>query len=391
MKSHLSSIEVHKPAIKKIGQPWQRRLYEYTGYTVADSVGRLLKIQGFDDYNRLIDINGLFSSMPTYDPVDRTGSIQNPMVFAIPRPWKKPTRTLSLETALEMRVQELCSRGQPINIFWSGGVDSTTIVTAFLVFAPEHQTRILYSPWSVYEHPEFFQLLQSRGADLIDLSGEAYFSIDLDGIYVTGNCGDELHASVDETFFYKHGFDRLHSPWQDFFKQHMADDGFMDFCQDFFSRSGRPIDTVLEARWWFYTNTKIHGMFNACEFTLLSIESQQFDPSRLVGFFDCEAYESFVFFNLDRLLPSDDYASWRQFLKDFCFAYDGFDHWRQHKSKLNSRHIGIFNEKKIILNDVRHLLMLEDGSRVATPNLPLFSRQEWEEIAPNYTYLFNPP
>jgi len=379
--------------VKNINSTFSKKLLEFNNFDVVETVGKLHKVKGFDNYNQLLSINHIFSSSPAFDPVDRTNRALGPVVFSPERPWVVPHCELDLDSALEKRVQNICHLQQRINIFWSGGIDSTAIVVAFLRYAPDlKQCRILYSPWSVYEHPDFFDLLKTlRAVELVDVSGDFYLSFDLDGVFVSGNSGDEIHASLDESFFIKYGYDFLSTPWKDFFYRERPCQEFIDFCEQHFSAAGREITTVLDARWWFYTSNKITAILNNNDLVFLSSGPKQFDPARLIGFFDCEYYEQFVYFNTHKILPENNYASWKQCLKDFCCEFDGFDDWRRNKTKFHSTQLHIYSRKKQILNDSRHLMLLDNGQTVNTPGLPLFSAREWDETKQNYQHVFRKP
>lgn len=376
--------------VRRVNPLYQKRLLQYAGFEIQETVGELFKVRGFDQYNHLIDINRVFSTNPKYEPVDRLALALGPIHYQPGRSWTPPPTELSLDQALQSRVHELCARQQMVNLFWSGGIDSTTIMVAFIKHAPSlAQCRVIYSPWSCYEHPDFFKILQNLpGLQMLDISGERYLNLDLDGIFVTGNTGDEMHASLDHSFFTVHGAAGLRSSWRDLFHNSIPDAGFMDFCEDFFARAGRPIRSVLEARWWFYACAKLTSILNEFELNLLCSEPGAFDPDRLVGFFDCDAYEGFIYFNVDRILESDNYSGWRQFLKDYCYQFDGLDDWRVNKSKFHSSQMRYYTMKKIILNDRRNLMILQNGQVVATPNLPFFSQTEWMDIEPRYRHVF---
>ena len=381
---------MHKSLVRRVDPHHQKRLLRYAGFEIQETVGSLLKVRGFDRYNHLIDINRVFSTHPKYEPVDRMGLALGPIRYQPDRPWTPPATELSLDQALRSRVNELCSLQQMVNLFWSGGIDSTTILVAFIKHAPNlAQCRVIYSPWSCYEHPDFFKILQKiPDIQLLDMSGERYLELDLDGVFVTGNTGDEMHASLDHSFFTVHGADGLRSSWRDLFYSIIPNDEFMYFCEDFFARAGRPIQSILEARWWFYACAKLTSILNEFELNLLCAERQAFDPQRLIGFFNCECYERFIFFNIDRILETDSYSSWRQFLKDYCYQFDGLDDWRVNKSKFHSSQMRYYTMKKMILNDQRNLMILQDGEVVTTPNLPFFSQNEWMEIEPRYRHVF---
>lgn len=389
----MSLTEVDKPLVKSINATYSKKLLEFNQYNIIDTVGTLHKVSGFDNYNQLLTINSIFSNSPRYEPVDRTQQALGPIKYSSERPWKIPVKEISLESALEQRVKDLCGQGHKINILWSGGVDSTAIVVAFLQYAPDiTQCRVVYSPWSTYEHPDFFKLLKANTKlELVDTSGEFYLSCLLDGIFVSGNSSDEIHASIDQSFIDHYGYDFLFTPWKDFFYSKTSDEKFVEFCEQHFGAAGKDINTVLDARWWFYTSSKLTSILNICNLAFFTSGPELFDPSRLVGFFDCDVYEQFIYFNTDRIMYSNNYATWRQFLKDFCFCYDGLEEWRVNKSKFGSNQIQIYTYKKQILNNNRNLMLLDNGERVATDNLPFFSAEEWEPLKQKYQYVFRPP
>jgi hypothetical protein len=63
--------------------------------------------------------------------------------------------------------------------------------------------------------------------------------------------------------------------------------------------------------------------------------------------------------------------------------------WLTHK-KLTSTQIFEYSFKKIALLDRRWLMFLNDGTRIATPNLPFFSAREFNNCYGNsLSELFN--
>lgn len=341
-------------------------------------VGELFQLESHADHSLLIDINSVFSSAPKFEPVDRTLQIKSPFRTYIPRPWQIPQQQWSLPQAMEQRVTNLCNLGKKVNVFWSGGIDSTTIVTAFLQHMPDlSQLRILYSPYSCYEHPGYLDFLKKfLQIELVDISGERYLTDEFDGIFVTGDGGDELNASLDESFFQEYGYDSLTKSWQDFFYAKTADSTLIERCQQHFLAAGRPIETVLEARWWFYATCKQRSILNSRIPWFFNYK--KFDVADLVGFFDCAEYENYIYWNVHHIVNSTGYHTWKQPLKDYCFAFDNMQEWYNTKAKVHSMQMGKYLNKKLALNDHRWIAVLTDGSRVATPSLPMLSRKELE-------------
>lgn len=390
----MDDINNKKPAVQSFHIPYLKKLLEYKKYQLTD-VGNLFKIDGFTDYNYILDINSVFSSNPNHLPIDRTNTTTNPIKWANIRNWSVPDCANSLESALEQIVKRLSNIGKKINVFWSGGIDSTTIVTAFLQnLSDRSQLRIVYSPWSCYEHPEYLNFLKKfPEVEVIDQSGELYLDLLLDGIYVSGNTGDEIHASIDQSFYLKYGHAQLHEPWRDFFYKINSDDLFIEFCETHFKLAGFDINSVLEARWWFYTSCKIDSILrNETIPLLLSNKTQKVSVDDVYGFFNCREYEQYIYWNIPSIIDDDGYKTWKMSLKQYCFNFDKIESWYREKEKFNSGQISAYTHKKIILNDQRHIAILSNGQRIATSNLPFFSQLEFENKYSNtLDYIFNDP
>lgn len=355
------------------------------------AVNGLYKFENFNSHNNMIAINEVFSKFPNFQPIDRTRLVKSPINYNISRPWVIPTQQLTLDQALKERVSKLSNIQQPINLFWSGGIDSTTLVTAFLKHAPDKkQLRILYSPFSTYEHPDYLEFLKKfPDIELVDTSGTVYLNSQFDGIFVTGDGGDELMGSLDDSFFTAYGYEALFKSWQDFFYKSNPNLDFIEFCENHFAQSGRCIDTVLEARWWFYATCKNSSILRELKMPYF-LDYDNFNLEILHGFFDCDEFEKYIYWNLDKIITSSKYSSWKQILKDYCCEFDGFKDWAINKEKINSRQIGLYTEKKLILNNLRWIMILANGTRITTTNLPLLSENEYRKsYGHQLDYLFN--
>jgi hypothetical protein len=360
--------------------------------TAFEKVGELFRLRDYGSHSLLVDINAIFSQHPNFEPADRTGHTKSPYRQHIARPWKIPTQNWTLDEALAHRVHNLTALDRKINVFWSGGIDSTTAVTAFLKHAPDlSQLRILYSPFSTYEHPDYLDWIKGFGKiELADVSGENYLDDQYDGIFITGDAGDELNASLDESFFETYGYDALLSGWKDFFHQHNQSPDFVERCQLFFSVAGRPIETVLEARWWFYTSCKQRSILNLKLPWFFNRENFLFTD--LIGFFDCEEYENYIFWNIQNIVDIRGYQTWKQPLKNYCFEFDGLQNWYKNKIKTHSIQMSTYIAKKIALNDHQWIAILDDGTRISTPSLPVLTQKEFFNKHPDLLdWIINAP
>jgi len=353
----------------------------------CQTFGSLFEIQGFAKYNQLLSVNGVFSSRPNYWPIDRTETINSPLRLALYRTWQQPAQASTLDDSLYHRVTELCTGNEVCNILWSGGIDSTTVLTAFLRFAPDlKQVRVLYSPWSEYEHPGYVSWIKTKypTLDIVDISGDVYIHEKFDGLLITGDGGDESMASLDESFYSRTGFETLNKPWKDYFFQLLGPKGsdLIDFYDRFCMLSGRPIDSLLEARWWYYQAVKADSILRETKIQLLTSDSNKIHHQRLVGFFDCDQFLAFIYFNLDKIITDEGYENWKKCLKRFCFEHDGFNDWYHKKIKYNSLQLAKYFRKKIVLSDKRWIAVLANGDKITTPNLPFLNQIDLDEYCP---------
>lgn len=373
-----------KPLLTLTNAGFFKKLIKFHGLNIInDGPGeQQFYIEHFQDHNYLIDMNRFFSAGAGGDLMDRSGTLVLPFNYRQPKPWTVPdfNNIGRLDDILYQRVQHLVqlAQGQRINLFWSGGIDSTLVVTAFLKYAADlKQLRVVYSPMSMKENPHFFLMMTAnQELELHDYSGENYLQ-DLDGMSVTGDVSDEITASLDESFYEKFG-DALSYPWDSVFEHHGLSSELIDFARQWFATSGMEIKTLLQARWWFYICTKYH-----------LYDAKANIASTSVSFFDMTELEHFVAANLDKLV-GDGYNTYKQFFKDFIFEYDKNKNYNKAKTKTNSFQVTHYRKKRLYLQDNRYIAILSDGSRIATPNLPLLSEQEYRaKYGNSLDYLFN--
>jgi hypothetical protein len=302
----------------------------------------------------------------------------------VERPWTTPVAPLEFDDCFKYRVEELVATNKKINILWSGGIDSTAAVVGFLKHCQNlDQIRIFYSTFSVKENPYFYLLLNEYPIEMVEFSGDVYLTQTFDGIFIDGNPADDLFASLDKSFFENVGLDTLNLPWKDYFFKTTKDTEFVNYCEKFFNLTDN-INTLLDARWWFYTTCKIH------KWTARSSNILQETQPLPLGFFDSYQFEHYMFNNLDKIINTLNYVSYKQLLKDYIFEFDKNKHYHKNKEKVNSYQMQYYWMKKIHLQDIRYIMLLSDGTRIRTENLPFLSEKEYRTTFGNsLDYLFN--
>lgn len=374
-----------KPLLKITEPFYFKKIIKYHGYTIFNDENKSdqqFYIDPFVEYNFLLDINQIFSNSPKGDIVDRTSSVATPFKFSNPIPWKSITfdKILDLETCYYNRVNFYNEKNQKLNLFWSGGIDSTAMIVAFLKYSKSYSNlKIYYTVPSIKENPSFYLFLKKiQNLEMIDYAGDEYF-LSLDGITISGNNSDDITASLDESFFAKHNYVGLHSKWQDLFYNFLPNPDFIDFCSQWFKLSGLDIKTVLEARWYFYACVKYYHCTN-----LASITGEKFE-----SFYATREFELYWGQNIHSLIKKDGYHTYKQNIKDFIFSYHKDFIFKTEKTKTNSSHILLFRMKKNILLDKRFIAILEDGTRITTDNMPFLNEKEYRnKYGDSLNYLF---
>ena len=371
------------PKIYRTNQIFFEKILDYYNISYKKNIGQYT-LPGFDQYNHLVRINQIFSTAPSGDIVDRCQLTPMPYQMTVVRPWEIPTVSMSLEQAFQTRIQTLENHSDKINILWSGGIDSTAILVAMLQHGDLTRYRILYTKKSIVEHASFYlKLIATPNLEIIDFSGEIYLNQQLDGIFVTGAGGDGIMASLDESFFNVQRLHGLKQPWQDLFWEKEPNIEFLNFCTEFASRAGRPIVTVLDFRWWFYTCCKLQ------KFPAVASDIVNDDQPLALGFYDSKEFEDHMYFNLDTLITKDQYSSYKQTLKDYIFAYDRDVNYYRYKAKENSWQITHYQRKKLALKSTNYIMMLDNGQRIRTPNLPFVSEKDYRNTySTELDYLF---
>lgn len=377
-----------KPELLAVNTQYFNKLLTWKNINFS-MVGDLYKVNGFDDYNKLVDINGVFSTFPFGEIVDRANKYKLPFKYKVLRKYVTPASCLTLDNLIEKRVKEIVDLGYTINVCWSGGIDSTTALVGFLKHAPHQQLRIIYTPYSVYENRDFHELLSKNFShiEMLDISGDIYIQQKFDGVFVNGHGGDEHVGSLDESFYELLG-PKVLDNWKDYFLSKNAD---VEFAENLFSESGKEIKSLLEARWYFYSRFKSQVFPISDNFFLSNQKDNRIENT--IGFFDCFDFEAFMYYHPELLLEeAHEYKTHKRFLKKYIFDFDKNLNYYLNKEKTNSIQFVIYTKKKMIMLDYRWIALLSDSTRVSTPNLPFFSKLEYDRLyGDSLDYIFNEP
>ena len=214
--------------------------------------------------DRLLD-NYDYFNLNTHNMVyDRTGILPHFLNITPdlhPMPGNEPGYNKDFFSITEDRAKELLSLGKPINVMWSGGIDSTYILFVLKYFANDpDQIRVYGTYNSIIESGDLFdRRIKTEFKHHIKVTASNEFNCqELDGIYVSGMCGNQLFGPTDnffangDTAMFHHTLGTPETIYESY-KQHI-DPALLEFLQPVIDASPRKIETVADLRWYCIFN-----------------------------------------------------------------------------------------------------------------------------------------
>ena len=102
---------------------------------------------------------------------------------------------LDLITLMDSKTKKLCSLNRPIDILWSGGIDSTATLLMMRNHAEKDQLNIIMSEGSIEEHPTLYKSLVRYMSHKINRNKNFRSEIEKDKITVNSNTADNNYGS----------------------------------------------------------------------------------------------------------------------------------------------------------------------------------------------------
>jgi hypothetical protein len=367
---------------------FQKTLLDWQQFETT-SVSNTLKVNGFDAYNYLVDLNLLVDPNWITCPLnDRSQFITSPFKVDIARPWRPPVAEITLSQFFKNRVLNYCNHNVKLNLCWSGGIDSTAIVVAFLKHAPDlEQLRIVYSNTSIHEHADFLTFLNKNYPQIekinIDIRSTA-LPIQLDGIAITGDPCDELTGCLDPDSAYRYDVNVLQQSWKTVVYDKTKDSMFVEFLENWFALAQKPIETIADARWWMFMQTHVQGgVFQ----NLIHLKNMFPETIADIGFYDCYDFEDYIYYHTHALSNFDHY---KDFLKSYIFEFDQDRTYLDTARKVRSKYLTRTNIKSGLINDSDWLFILDNNTTLKTKNLPLLSVKELDNtFGSSINHFFN--
>jgi hypothetical protein len=243
---------------------------------------------------------------------------------------------------------------QSINIYWSGGIDSSLALVSLLMTCPEKKLiHVHCNINSIYENPHLYKkLLSLKNVVLKNSSLES----DSQEIFVTGDLGDQIFGSelifkISEKF----GFDSVFKPYSEvifnLFNYRIGGPlgkSLYDFYRPITEKAPFKISTAFDFIWWWNFSHKWQGVKYRKKCFLP-------DSIQIVHFFDSKDFQLWSLFNHDKKIYKD-IESYKYEAKKIIYAFDKGEGYLKYKKKLGSpfsgtiHFYGEYTDKTKILN-----------------------------------------
>jgi hypothetical protein len=272
-----------------------------------------------DDFENLFEKYKKFAVERIFPFIDRTGQIPNYLNTKIytPMPEYDNSFNSTFEELCELRIRELLDKGKKLNLFWSGGLDSTTLLSLF--FEHRDKIRIHLNYNSILEGGYIYDTFIKNNFEHTVGTTTALNQWYEDELYITGDPGNHLHTipSINsyENFipginlFDKENVHHLHLPYERYVPQDK-----IEFYEPALKKAPRPIET-LEDFIWFNT---FNFRFDESRFAMViklsnrwnRHDSKMFDS--IIGFFYTDYFQQWSINNKE---PQYDLYNFKKTIK----------------------------------------------------------------------------
>jgi len=255
----------------------------------------------------------------------------------------KADNKLSLSEICDAKAREIISLGVPITVSWSGGVDSTAVVSALLKNGIDKSLlTVLHAPSSRVEYPWMYKHLRDIGIRLIetDAVSEAYDHV-TDGVIVSGWCADQLFGSN----IHLRNLDLYNLPWLDGVRQAMLDRNIhlseksFDVIEEVWSAYadyvGVKVEEFCEFAWLYNFGVKWSYVSQDSKLAATKQETRE----RVINFFEDIRFQRWSVAHFDELREANVNRITKYYkrpLKQYIYEYTNDPDYLLRKGKVNS-------------------------------------------------------
>jgi hypothetical protein len=276
----------------------------------------------------------------------------------------------------DLRAQEIKktmqARNQPLAIFWSGGIDSTVVLSSVIKnfdSADLKNVIVIANNRSYFENPVFYHSVieryQLKTVNFNNFSNEAIQSLFDKHLVTDGEPADKLWM-VNLAIQYEsaYGAGSLTTPLTQVKHQ------FIEFLTDYMSinqateyydavlqnikESGIEIVTVGDLFWWINFNFHWveHLLIWYNQFQIKNIDSYKKYKQNYMPWYNSQEYQLWSLSDRPKLIPADSLNLYKMPAKQYIYDLDQNSYYLNYKSKLGSpKNLKKTNDDLVILAD----------------------------------------
>lgn len=249
------------------------------------------------------------------------------------------------------RAGELLKRGRPLFVYWSGGIDSTTVLASlFHHDFPDDQLNIVMNESSKREHYRFYKrFIEGKYSELNTVGAASILNALPEGEIITGELNDQLFGSdVMHAIYLRCGFDiLLKKPTREGFAWAMGMGHSMnvssalsvyDAIMESAAAINRPLHNLFDVFWfanfcfkWQNVNFRMFA-YDRPE-AVKNLRPQDF--KRVHHFFGTDEFQTWSWSGHEKK-HDGDWRSYKITAKRFLFRFDGDQNYLDHGVKLIS-------------------------------------------------------
>lgn len=276
---------------------------------------------------------------------DRTGLFQQPIKLDLYDRCQLPkikTTDLTYDECLDRRAKELfdlsTTLNKPLGIMWSGGIDSTAILVAFLRNFPleelKDRIKIITSTEATLENPEFYIKYVVPNFEFIN-SEHTPWLFDGSVILVTGEFNDQLFGSdIIKVFLTSTGSAEVNSPLNrdqifNYINTGIEDERVSNILIDAVLNSsesyGVPLEKNNDFFWWWnfcFKWQNVHFRIYSLTFPrLFDNVTEDWDKNHMHHFYQTDKFQQWSMSNPE-IRYIDDWKHYKMKAKESIFKFD---------------------------------------------------------------------
>lgn len=289
-------------------------------------------------------------------PIDRTGTIAFPVktksLFPMPafRAMSESFESLCNERAVEL-LEKAERRDVLLYAFWSGGIDSTLVLTSLLKNATAAQKKrivVLMSEESITENPNFYRdFIHGK----LERESSTMFSylLGTKHLFVNGEHNDQLFGSdIVAVVIERFGAHVIHQPYDrqlflTFIAERVGDPEAAAFYVGLFERlkAAAPVDirSNYDMFWWINFALKWQTVYTR----MLSYTAERNVPNmtkaylseNYAPFYNTEKFQLWSMNNMDKKIK-DEWRTYKWLCKDIIYDFAKDAEYRDNKIKRGS-------------------------------------------------------